>query len=159
MIKNFLGFFWNLASFWPLKATAKVVTCFANNRAWMIRWNLKVCSKDWHLLGKRPQIGLCRKKSNLYIKCPLFWTFVLYPTKQVNYKVSSTAKNYKHIFSNRKKPSNKHLISLVFSVRTVNYGSSFFPHRFKPTYAKHEQILKLPWQPSVRLSVKMATKF
>ena len=28
---------------------------------------------------------------------------------------------------NRKKPYNKHLISLVFSVRTVNYGSSFFP--------------------------------
>ena len=27
---------------------------------------------------------------------------------------------------NRKKPYNKHLISLVFSVRTVNYGSSFF---------------------------------
>ena len=28
--------------------------------------------------------------------------------------------------ANRKKPYNKHLISLVFSVRTVNYGSSFF---------------------------------
>ena len=27
---------------------------------------------------------------------------------------------------NRKKPYNKHLISLVSSVRTVNYGSSFF---------------------------------
>ena len=27
---------------------------------------------------------------------------------------------------NRKKPYNKNLISLVFSVRTVNYGSSFF---------------------------------
>ena len=27
---------------------------------------------------------------------------------------------------NRKTPYNKHLISLVFSVRTVNYGSSFF---------------------------------
>ena len=27
---------------------------------------------------------------------------------------------------NRRKPYNKHLISLVFSVRTVNYGSSFF---------------------------------
>ena len=32
---------------------------------------------------------------------------------------------------NRKKPYNKHLISLVFSVRTVNYGSSSEPfHRF-----------------------------
>ena len=31
---------------------------------------------------------------------------------------------------NRKTPYNKHLISLVFSVRTVNYGSSFFFHRF-----------------------------
>ena len=31
---------------------------------------------------------------------------------------------------NRKKPYNKHLISLVFSVRTINYGSSFFFHRF-----------------------------
>ena len=28
---------------------------------------------------------------------------------------------------NRKKPYNKHLINLVFSVRTVNYGSRFFP--------------------------------
>ena len=28
------------------------------------------------------------------------------------------------------KPYNKHLTSLVFSVRTVNYGSSFFFHRF-----------------------------
>ena len=27
---------------------------------------------------------------------------------------------------NRKTPYNKHLINLVFSVRTVNYGSSFF---------------------------------
>ena len=34
-----------------------------------------------------------------------------------------------HLFpvpQNRKKPYNKHLISLVFSVRTVNYGSSIF---------------------------------
>ena len=31
---------------------------------------------------------------------------------------------------NRKKPYNKHLISLVFSVRAVNCGSSFFFHRF-----------------------------
>ena len=34
-----------------------------------------------------------------------------------------------HLFPvppNRKKPYNKHLISLAFSVRTVNYGSSFF---------------------------------
>ena len=30
----------------------------------MIRW--KVCRKDWHLSGKRPEIGLCRKISNLY---------------------------------------------------------------------------------------------
>ena len=38
---------------------------------------------------------------------------------------------------NWKKPYDKHLISLVFSVRTVNYGSSFFsidlwPARFAP---------------------------
>ena len=33
---------------------------------------------------------------------------------------------------NRKKPYNKHLISLVFSVRTVNYGSSFFPSIYGP---------------------------
>ena len=46
----------------------------------MIRW--KVCRKDWHLRGK---YLIC-------IKCSPFLTFVLYPTKQVNYKVSSTAK-------------------------------------------------------------------
>ena len=34
---------------------------------------------------------------------------------------------------NRKKPHNKHLISLVFSVRTVNYGSLFFSIDLWPT--------------------------
>ena len=34
--------------------------------------------------------------------------------------------------ANRKKPYNKHLISLVFSVRTVNYESSFFPSIYGP---------------------------
>ena len=34
---------------------------------------------------------------------------------------------------NRKKPHNKHLISLVFSVRTVNYGFSFFSIDLWPT--------------------------
>ena len=58
----FLEFSFVLAT----QSNSKVVTYFANNRAWMIRWNLKVCGKDWHLLGKRPQIGLCRKISNLY---------------------------------------------------------------------------------------------
>ena len=37
---------------------------------------------------------------------------------------------------NRKKPYNKHLINLVFSVRTVNYGSRFFPSIYGPS-AKH----------------------
>ena len=58
----------------------------------------KVCRKDWPLLGKRPQIGLRRKMSN-WIKCPPFLTFVLYHEKQVNYKVSSTAKNYTLLLS------------------------------------------------------------
>ena len=33
---------------------------------------------------------------------------------------------------NRKKPFNKHIISLVFSVRTVNYGSSFRNLQYGP---------------------------
>ena len=33
---------------------------------------------------------------------------------------------------NWKKPYNKHLISFVFSVRTVNYGCSFFPSIYGP---------------------------
>ena len=37
---------------------------------------------------------------------------------------------------NRKKPYNKHLISLVFSVRTVNYGPSFFPLTYGPSDIK-----------------------
>ena len=36
---------------------------------------------------------VCVGKYPICIKCPPFVTFVLYPTKQVNYKVSSTAKN------------------------------------------------------------------
>ena len=96
--KTFLDFFWNLASFYPFKEIAKAVTCFASNRAWMIRWNLKVCRKDWHLLGKRPQIGLCRKISNLY-KVSSVFNVCFISTKQVNYKVSSTAKNYTLLLS------------------------------------------------------------
>ena len=63
---TFFFFFFNLASFQPLKPTKqqKQWRCFANNRAWMIRW--KVCRKDWHRSGKRPEIGLHRKISNLY---------------------------------------------------------------------------------------------
>ena len=37
---------------------------------------------------------VCVEKYPTCIKCPPFLTFVLYPTKQVNYKVRSTAKNY-----------------------------------------------------------------
>ena len=57
----------------------------------MIRW--KVCRTDWHLSGKRPQM-VCLGKYPICIKCPPFLTFVLHPTKQVNYKVSSTAKKW-----------------------------------------------------------------
>ena len=53
--------------------------CFANNRAWMIRWN--VCRKDLHFSGKRPQIGLCRKISNLYKVSSVFNVcFISYKT-------------------------------------------------------------------------------
>ena len=55
----------------------------------MIRW--KVCRKDWHLSGKRPQIGLS-EISNLY-KVSSVFNVCLSFTKQVNYKVSSIAKN------------------------------------------------------------------
>ena len=64
--------------------------CFTNNRAWLIRW--KVCRKDWHLSGKRPQIGLS-EISNLY-KVSSVFNVCLSFTKQVNYKVSSITKNY-----------------------------------------------------------------
>ena len=46
-------------------------------------------------------------------------TFFLTPVKWLRPALVS-------IPPNAKKPYNKHLISLVFSVRTVNYGSSFF---------------------------------
>ena len=59
---NFLAFL--ELKFWPLKPTAKVVRCFANNRAWMIRW--KVCRRYGHSSGKRPQIVQCREISNLH---------------------------------------------------------------------------------------------
>ena len=61
--------------------------------------------------------------------------------------------------TNRKKPYNKHLISLVFSVRTVNYGSSFFFHRFMAralrTWAinrwKKHSVRNLQYGPKTRL--------
>ena len=91
-MKNFLKFFWNLASFEPLKPTAKAGKMFRNNnKAWMIHW--KVCRKDWHLSGKRPEIGLCRKISSLY-KVSSVSNVCLSFRKQVNYKVSSITKTY-----------------------------------------------------------------
>ena len=42
---------------------------------------------------------VCVGKYPIYINCSPFLTFVLYPTKQVNYKVSSTAKNYTLLLS------------------------------------------------------------
>ena len=44
---------------------------------------------------------------------------------------------------NRKKPYNKHFISLVFSVRTVNYGSSFFSIDLWP--ARFYSIFNCSW--------------
>ena len=55
------------------------------------RW--KVCRKDWRLAGKRPQICLCRKISNLY-KVSFVFNVCLSFTEQVNYKVRSITKNY-----------------------------------------------------------------
>ena len=54
---------------------------------------------------------------------------------------------------NRKKPYNKHLITLVFSVRTVNYGFSFFSHRFMARinrWKKHS-VRNLQYGPKTRL--------
>ena len=51
---------------------------------------------------------------------------------------------------NRKKQYNKHLVNLVFSVRTVNYGSSFFSidlfiqqENHKTLYEKYSLLTKL----------------
>ena len=55
---------------------------------------------------------------------------------------------------NRKKPYNKHLISLVFSVRTVNYGSSFFPSIYGPRASRLGQknsVRNLQHGPKTRL--------
>ena len=57
-----------------------------------------------------------------------------------------------HLFPvprNRKKPYNKHLISLVFSVRTVNYGSSFFPSIYKSM--EKISVRNLQYGPKTRL--------
>ena len=51
---------------------------------------------------------------------------------------------------NRKKPYNKHLISLVFSVRTVNYGSSFFSIDLWPKHEKNS-VRNLQYEPKTRL--------
>ena len=45
---------------------------------------------------------VCVGKYSICLKCPSFITFILYRTKQVNYKVSSAAKNYALLLS----PSN-----------------------------------------------------
>ena len=70
--------------------------CFANNRAWMISW--KVCLKDWHLSGKRPEIGPRQKISSLYKVSSVTNVCVSF-TKQVNYKVSLITKNCVLLFS------------------------------------------------------------
>ena len=49
---------------------------------------------------------------------------------------------------NRKTPYNKHLISLVFSVRTVNYGPSFFPSIYGPSA---NSVHNLQYGPKTRL--------
>ena len=51
---------------------------------------------------------------------------------------------------NRKKPYNKHLISLDFSVRTVNYGSSFFSRAGHKSMVKHS-VRNLQHEPKTRL--------
>ena len=51
---------------------------------------------------------------------------------------------------NRKKPYNKHLISLVFSVRTVNYGSSFFSIDLWPAREKNS-VRNLQYGPKTRI--------
>ena len=51
---------------------------------------------------------------------------------------------------NRKKPYNKHLISLVFSVRTVNYGSSFFSRLGHKSMEKNS-VCNLQYGPKTRL--------
>ena len=50
---------------------------------------------------------------------------------------------------NRKKPFNKHLISLVFSVRTVNYGSSF--SRLGHKSMEKSSVRNLQYGPKTRL--------
>ena len=59
---------------------------------------------------------------------------------------------------NRKKSYNKHLISLVFSVRSVKYGSSFFPSIYGPRTSRlgHKSMEKnsvrnLSYGPKTRL--------
>ena len=52
-----------------------------------------------HSGGKRPQIGLCRERSNLYKESSVFNVYLSF-TKQVNQKViSSMAKNYALLLS------------------------------------------------------------
>ena len=51
---------------------------------------------------------------------------------------------------NRKKPYNKRLISLVFSVRTVNYGSSFFSIDLWPKREKNS-VRNLQYEPKTQL--------
>ena len=57
---------------------------------------------------------------------------------------------------NWKKPYNKHLISFVFSVRTVNYGCSFFPSiygpgAYKSMKKKKNSVRNLQYGPKTRL--------
>ena len=56
---------------------------------------------------------VCVGKYPICTKCPPFLTFVLYPTKQVNYKVTSTAKNY----------------ALLLSLTNPTEVGKFLPHK------------------------------
>ena len=55
-------------------------------------WFVEKSAVKTYISVEKDQKLVCIGKYPICVKCPPFLTFVLYPKKQVNYKVSSTAK-------------------------------------------------------------------
>ena len=57
-------------------------------------WFVEKSAVKTYISVEKDQKLVCIGEYPICIKCPPFLTFVLYPKKQVNYKVSSTAKKW-----------------------------------------------------------------
>ena len=85
---------------------------------------------------------VCVGKYPICIKCPPFLTFVLYPTKQVNYKVSSTAKKlYTFVIAEQSDWSRK--ISLAITRQITQEDINLLLTKTTAARSSQEAVIRL----------------